>query len=67
MENEEQKCRLCDSEVFYVELSSAPNIALRAANFGYIAMWASGDLDTPYYFPKFCPECGRELRDEQER
>ena len=65
MENEEQKCRLCDSNDF-VELSHAPNITLMVASFGYIAMWASGDLDTPYYFPKFCPECGRELSDEYE-
>lgn len=29
-----------------------------------IGMYGAGDDYTDYYFPKFCPECGRRLREE---
>lgn len=29
-----------------------------------IGMYGVGDDYTDYYFPKFCPECGRRLREE---
>lgn len=33
---------------------------------GRVAMWGCGDGETNFYYPKFCPECGRRLRDDHQ-
>ena len=33
---------------------------------GTLCLWAEGDWETDKWYPKFCPECGRELSDEHE-
>lgn len=29
---------------------------------GELIIFAEGDMRTDFYYPKFCPECGRDLR-----
>lgn len=40
------------------------SISIGADPNGEVAMWGSGDGETDFYYPKFCPKCGRRLRDE---
>lgn len=47
-----------------IELSSEDWISLRAGKDenSKVFLYAQGDEEC-YYYPKYCPECGRKLRD----
>ena len=32
----------------------------------HIAIWGEGEYRTEYYYPKYCPECGREIIENRE-
>lgn len=50
---------LCDADYTYVVIGIAsPN---EEDKVNKIAIWGSGEDTTNYYYPKFCPECGRKL------
>lgn len=60
-----ESCRYCDENVygFYI-MSQAPYVYLKLENWsGDVRMIAHGDNDCMYE-PKFCPECGRRLKGE---
>lgn len=43
------------AEGLYVDLS------LGVDRNNNVCMWATGEDRTDYYYPKYCPECGRKL------
>ena len=50
---------LGDADYTYVAIGIAcPN---KEDKVNKIAIWGSGEDVTDYYYPKFCPECGRKL------
>lgn len=50
---------LCNSDLTAVEIGIARPDDNDSTN--RIAIWGSGEDSTDYYYPKFCPECGRKL------
>ena len=50
---------LCDSEFTHVYIGIAYPDEKDKVN--KIVIWGSGEDSTDYYYPKFCPECGRKL------
>ena len=50
---------LCNSDLTAVEIGIACPDDNDSTN--KIAIWGSGEDRTDYYYPKFCPECGRKL------
>ena len=50
---------LCDSDLTAVYIGIAYPDSNDFTN--KIAIWGSGEDKTDYYYPKFCPECGRKL------
>lgn len=61
-----EHCRYCD-EAGYVDviLSEEPYIGLELWNWdGRVKMITYGSGHRCSYTPKFCPECGRKLREE---
>ena len=34
--------------------------------YGKLIMYGAGDGNTDFYYPKYCPECGQDLRKENE-
>lgn len=69
-------CPLCNMKPFFTldgewsqfesskELESGPWTKLYACidKNGSLAMYGAGDSTTDLYYPRFCPECGRELQ-----
>lgn len=55
-------CRFSNS----VEIASGCWVDMRLGvdEYGRVYMYATADDDTDPYYPKFCPECGRDLREE---
>jgi len=32
----------------------------------HLAIWGEGDDETSYYYPRYCPECGRKINENEE-
>ncbi len=62
-------CKFCDENRYYEEFvgeSGKPYISIFLVNLcGNIFIRADGD-NTDFYHPKYCPECGRRLKFEDE-
>lgn len=61
-----EPCKYCDENVYssYI-MSEAPYVHLSLNNWGGdVFILAHGDNDCAYS-PKFCPECGRKLKGEE--
>lgn len=72
------ECPLCSMKPFFdmagewhgysssKQLESGPWISLRACKDKYdrLAIYATAEDDTDFYYPNFCPECGRRLKEE---
>jgi len=60
-------CKFCDPKIgedFYIGETHLPYISLTLENsYGQITIRAIGSNHEAYY-PKYCPECGRKLTDE---
>lgn len=62
-------CKFCDTKIadeFYIGEKDPPYISLVLENiFGQVFIIATGS-NTELYSPKYCPECGRKLKDDEE-
>lgn len=57
-------CKYCDKDIVYEEKRTEDYTTLEIENFHgevYIRAYGGGCVG---YMPKYCPECGRKLKDE---
>lgn len=69
-DNEEDfdvECPYCDKDTDFKKVFREPYVSLIIENWnGEVSITASGDNRVSYY-PKYCPECGRQLKEEDEQ
>ena len=64
---EEKKCVFCQSGKHFVLVEgNYSTLGVNCDSENRIFMYGSGDDETDYYYPRYCPNCGRRINEDME-